>query len=94
MSATSRCTVVLVGENVPAEFGSEAATDITTEFETRGPRYFNAICTFEGGTLVLSCDNDGWDADGLNLMDEFSDCLSAYLPSFDGDVKIVSITKY
>jgi hypothetical protein len=87
------CTVVIACENVPADLGPEAATDITSEFQQRGPRYFNAVCTFVDGKLLLSCDNDGWDADGLNLMDEFSDCLSAYLPPFGGDMKIVSINK-
>ena len=87
------CTVIIACGNVPADLGHEAAAGITNEFQQRGPRYFNAICMFERGKLLLSCDNDGWDADGLNLMDEFSDCLSAYLPPFDGNMKIVSIKR-
>ena len=67
--------------------------DIAKEFnEVRTPRYTNATCTFSDGRLVLSCDNDGWDSNGLNLMDELSDCLSAYLPPFDGDLILISAT--
>ena len=38
---------------------------------------------------MLGADND-FDADGLALMDEFSDLLSAFLPPFDGDIRFVS----
>jgi hypothetical protein len=83
--------VTLVCENIPSGMGDEAAQDIEKEFrESRFPRYVNAKCRFESGSLFLSCDNDGWDANGLNLMDEFSDCLCAYLQPFDGDLRLFS----
>jgi hypothetical protein len=80
---------------MPETEGPEAAGAIAKEFnEFRGPRYLNAICAFERGVLILSCDNDGWDANGLNLMDEFSDCLAAYIATpFDGELRFVSSTK-
>jgi hypothetical protein len=87
--------VVLACSGVPEAEGLRAAADIAKEFnEFRSPRYTNATCSFASGTLVLSCDNDGWDANGLNLMDEFSDCLSAYITTlFDGDLRLISATK-
>lgn len=86
--------VALTCDGIPAGEGSQAATDIQNEFtSSRGPRYTNATCVFEDGTLVLGCDNDGWDKDGLNLIDVFSDCLSAYVCTpFNGDLKLVSVT--
>jgi hypothetical protein len=32
-----------------------------------------------------------WGRDGLNLTDEFSDNLAAYLEPFDGNIELVSI---
>jgi hypothetical protein len=87
--------VVLACDGIPAAEGEQAAVDIQKEInEVRSPRYTNAICTFKNGELVLSCDNDGWDSRGLNLMDEFSDCLSAYIstPLFDRHLRLVSVT--
>ena len=83
--------VTLICNGIPEGMGDEAAQDIEKEFrEHRIPRYVNATCRFESGKLFLSCDNDGWDSNGLNLTDEFSDCLCAYLPPFDGDLRLVS----
>jgi hypothetical protein len=85
--------VTLACGGIPNELAAQAARDIEKEFtEFRAPRYTNANCRFEDGKIVLSCDNDGWDDKGLNLMDEFSDCLCAYLPSFDGGIRLVSLT--
>ena len=86
--------VVLACEGVPESEGQQAAADIAKEFnEVRTPRYTNAICVIDSSKLTLSCDNDGWDAKGLNLMDEFSDCLSAFIATpFDGDLRMVSTT--
>jgi hypothetical protein len=86
--------VVLACDGILADEGEEAARAIAKEFnEIRTPRYVNATCTFSDGVLVLSCENDGWDADGLNLMDEFSDCLCAFVMTpTDRDMRIVSAT--
>jgi hypothetical protein len=86
--------IVLACHGVPADEGELAAIDIQKEFnEFRSPRYTNATCRFENGILFLTCDNDGWDPRGLNLKDEFSDCLSAYISTlFDGDLRLISAT--
>ena len=84
--------IVLICGGVPEAEGRQAAIDIADEFNRdRSPRYVNASCRFESGKLILSCDNDGWDAEGRNLMDEFSDCLSAYVATpFGGDLRLDS----
>jgi hypothetical protein len=90
----STVRVVLACAGVPESEGRQAAAEIEKEFnEVRMPRYTNAVCVFDSGRLTLSCDNDGWDANGLNLMDEFSDCLTAFVGAFDGDLRLVSTTK-
>jgi hypothetical protein len=84
--------VVLQCSGVPAAEGEEAATDIEREFRERRLHHHNVRCKFEDGKLVLQADND-FDPDGLALMDEFSDCVSAYVATpFDGDLKLVSST--
>ena len=50
------------------------------------------MCSWDGKSLRLIAEND-YDPDGLNLMDEFSDNLCAYVGPFDGDMRIVSIEK-
>jgi hypothetical protein len=86
--------VILVCDGIPADEGEQAAREIAKEFNgVRTPRYVNATCTFLDGILVLSCENDGWDADGLNLMDEFSDCLCAFIVTpTDRNLRLVSAT--
>lgn len=86
--------IVLECDGVPTIEGPEVALDITREFrEHREPRYTNVTCTYLDGKLILSADNDGWDSDGLNLMDEFSDCLCAYVGAFDGGIRLISTTR-
>jgi hypothetical protein len=51
------------------------------------------VCQFENGSLVLTAEND-FDANGLALVDEFSDCLAAYLTAFDGETSIVSASLF
>ena len=84
--------VVLECSGVPAAEGNEAAIDIEQEFREHRPHHQNVQCTFEDGKLVLKADND-FDPEGLALMDEFSDCISAYISTlFDGDLRLVSST--
>ena len=83
---------VLECSDVPAAEGEEAASDIEREFREQRPHHRNVRCSFEDGKLVLQAEND-WDVDGLALMDEFSDCISAYIATpFDGDLRLVSST--
>lgn len=86
--------IVFACDGVPADAGPAAAADIEQEFrDHRQPRYTNAVCTFQNGQLLLSCDNDGWDREGRNMLDEFSDCISACIETgFDGDIRLISVT--
>ena len=84
--------VVLECSGVPAAEGEEAASDIEREFQEHRPHHQNVRCSFHDGKLVLEADND-FDPEGLALMDEFSDCISAYIATlFDGDIRLVSST--
>jgi hypothetical protein len=57
--------------------GEEAARDIAQEFAEYRKHHKNVSCSFANGKFTLTAEND-FDAQGLALMDEFSDCLSAY----------------
>lgn len=84
--------VVLECSGVPEAEGKEAAVDIEREFREHRPHHQNVRCTFNDGKLLLQADND-WDSDGLALIDEFSDCISAYIATpFDGGLRLVSST--
>ena len=96
LDRTEIIRVVVAANGIPEVEGPQIAADIAADFnEHRAALYTNATCVFRQGELVLLCDNDGWDATGLNLLDELSDCLCAYVKSSRGDmdVRIVSITK-
>ena len=71
--------------------GHEGALDIAHEFSEHRPHFENVRCTYESGVLSLSAEID-FDSDGRALMDEFSDCIAAYLASpFDGSIRIVEV---
>lgn len=82
--------ITLQCDGVPASAGEEAARDITEEFRSHYPHEKNVICSWDGETLRLVAENDH-DPEGLNLSDEFSDNISAYIEPFDGDIRLVSI---
>ena len=85
--------IVVVCYGVPKSAGAEAATDITAEFLQHHPWHSNAICTWDGERLILQADND-YDPEGLALLDEFSDNISAFISElFDGEIKVESITR-
>lgn len=82
--------IILVCNGVPAHSGAVAAQDITEEFARR-PWHKDASCVWDGSKLILQADND-FDSNGLALLDEFSDAISACTEDgFDGDVKVLSI---
>jgi hypothetical protein len=84
--------IVLACYGVPPSAGAAAATDITREFAEHRPWHRNVLCTWDGSRLVLEGEND-FDSTGLALLDELSDCLSAYIVElFDGEIKIESAT--
>ena len=73
-----RLTLVCAG--IPASKGPETAQDI-----------MNVLCSYADGKLTLVAEND-FDPNGLALMDEFSDCLSAFISMpFEGDLTVQSI---
>lgn len=81
--------VTLACEGVPASAGQAAAQDIQKEFAEFRQHHKNVACTFADGELVLTAEND-FDPNGLALMDEFSDCLSAYIvEAFGGRIRLV-----
>jgi hypothetical protein len=50
------------------------------------------VCSFTNSELVLTAEND-FDPNGLALMDEFSDCIAAYIAEpFDGKIRLVNAT--
>jgi len=91
--ALSRYRIALSCDGVPADAGAKAAAEITEEF-THRPWHENVECTWNGASLTLIAEND-FDAQGLSLIDEFSDAISVYIAGgFDGDIRVVSITKF
>ena len=84
--------VTLTCEGVPESAGHVAASEIQKAFAAHRQHHKNVACTFTNGELVLTAEND-FDPKGLALMDEFSDCLSAYIAEpFDGDIRLVAAT--
>jgi hypothetical protein len=83
--------VTLECSGVPASVGEDAARDITEEFRQHYPHEHNVVCSFSGQTLTLVAEND-YDPEGLNLMDEFSDNISACVAQlFDGEIRLVRV---
>jgi hypothetical protein len=83
--------ITLVCNGIPDHAGEGSARDVGAEFRHR-PWHQNVKCTWDGSRLTLQAEND-FDSDGLALLDEFSDALSACLEAFEGDIEIVSITR-
>lgn len=83
--------IVLACKGVPAKVGAQAAQDVTDEF-THRPWHQNVRCVWDGSRLILHADND-YDLNGLALLDEFSDAISASTAEgFDGDIEVVSVS--
>ena len=83
--------IVLACNGVPADVGAVAARDITEEF-THRPWHQNVHCEWDEFRLILQADND-FDSNGLALLDEFSDAISASITGgFDGGIDVVSVS--
>jgi len=81
--------IVIECSGLPSEAGAQGADDITRRFAMR-PWHANALCNWDGARLILTAEND-FDPQGLALMDEFSDEISACISeAFDGDLRLVS----
>jgi hypothetical protein len=75
--------------DVPDQIGPQGSIDIEREFREHRPWQTDAKCTFSSGKMTLSATND-FDEDGHALLDEFWDCLAAYV-GVHGEMKIVSV---
>lgn len=83
--------VILACHGVPEAAGADAADDIAREFLEHRTWHQNVKCSWDGTLLILQADNDV-DESGLALLDEFSDCIAAYIEAFDGKLEVVSVT--
>jgi hypothetical protein len=79
--------ITLACNGIDASAGATAAQDIETEFRDRWHR--DVHCHYDGGTLIL-CGTNDFDKTGLALLDEFGDCLCAYLKDH-GAVRVLSV---
>ena len=70
--------VTLICDGLPASAGSKAARDITNEFAEHRQWHSRAIREWDGARLVLRSESD-FDEDGQATLDEFSDCIFAYV---------------
>ena len=81
----------LVCSGLPEAVGEEAALDITKEFAEHRAWHTNVRCYWDGKDLHLVAEND-FDSDGQALLDEFGDCISAYVRDCSGnEIKIKSV---
>ena len=83
--------VVVTCTGVPEAEGQAVAADIVAEFAEHRRHHENAQCDYEAGHLTLTVEND-FDEDGAATVDEFADCISAYLAvPFDGHLEVKSV---
>jgi hypothetical protein len=81
--------IVLACKGVPTHAGAAGARDISNEFTHRP--WQNVTCVWDGSQRILQAEND-FDLNGLALVDEFSDAISAWIEGgFDGNIEILSI---
>ena len=78
--------VTLVCFGLPPAAGEVAATDIAREFADHRKWQNRVTCEWDGTRLILRAEND-FDKTGLATLDEFGDCISAYI-SDPGDSQI------
>lgn len=76
--------ITIICPGVPEPSGKEAALGIQMDFSGHRKHHQRAACSFADGSLILVVEND-FDADGFATLDEFSDCISAFLPDIPDD---------
>ena len=81
--------ITLTCTGIDASFGAIAAQDIQAEFRDHRRWHREVRCHYESGALILCGIND-FDEAGLALLDEFGDCLCAYLKDH-GAVHVLSV---
>lgn len=82
--------VVLECSGVPADEGGDAAKDIAKEFAEHRKHHAKVTCSFANGVLTLVSEND-FDNHGLATLDEFGDCVVAYIRGFPSGIEIKSV---
>lgn len=83
--------ILLAVTGIPAQEGPAGAECIEREFAHR-PWHSNVKCVWDGARLTLQAEND-FDSNGLALIDEFSDAISACLRNVgDGSIEVLSVT--
>ncbi|MDG4880900.1 hypothetical protein [Mesorhizobium sp. WSM4884] len=75
--------------DVAPDLGPHAAIDIEQEFRVHRVWHKEPSCTYSDGKLLLVALND-FDVDGGALLDEFWDCLAAYLGE-QGETRILGV---
>jgi hypothetical protein len=84
--------VLLVCSGLPSTAGAEAAVDIAKDFAEHRPWHSRVTCEWNGTLLTLMSVND-FDDTGLATLDEFSDCISAYVTDpGDSQIEIASVS--
>jgi hypothetical protein len=79
------CRIVLSCKGVLENVGAAAARDSSEEF-THRPGHENVTYAWDGSQLILQADNE-FDSNGLKLVDELSDAISACIKDeFDGHI--------
>ena len=82
---------MLICNGVADKDGATAAADIASECAQHRTHHKNVQCTYAAEKLTLTVEND-FDPTGAATMDEFSDCLCAYLMEpFSGLLEIQSV---
>jgi hypothetical protein len=83
--------VILVCVGLPSDAGEEAAVDIARDFADHRAWHSRVTCEWDGTILTLAVEND-FDNTGLATLDEFSDCISAYVKDpGDAEIEIKSV---
>lgn len=85
--------VIIACSGIPAHAGPEAAIEITREFAEHRKWHHNASCTWDGSRLVLCAEND-YDPEGKALLDEFSDCVAAYVAGIEGPTRLEVLSRH
>jgi hypothetical protein len=75
--------------HVAPDLGPQAAVDIEQEFRVHRTWHKEPRCTYADRKLLLVASND-FDVDGRALLDEFWDCLAAYLGEH-GEMRILGV---
>jgi hypothetical protein len=84
--------IVIACTGIPAQAGPETAIDITNEFAQHRTWHQNASCKWDGSRLILCAEND-FDPEGKALLDEFSDCVAAYVAGIVGPTRLEVLSR-